>query len=83
MKAPHQKWQQLQVLSLAVVILFSIVALFQLDHAWLILLLFYSIAVSLMFDALMAQKKQQPVEFFGQLLRAIIVIIFSTTLFFL
>lgn len=82
MRHPNENFQKAQLGTLLVAVLLAIVGLFQLEHQWIILLMFYVLAASFLFEALMDMKKQQKTNGIIQLLRALIIFLFTTILYF-
>ncbi|WP_079528427.1 MULTISPECIES: hypothetical protein [Halobacillus] len=82
MKHPYEQYYKLQLATLLAAVILAIVALFNLGHQWIVLLMFYILAVSLAIEAFIELKKQQLVSCISQLLRAVILFIFVTILYF-
>ncbi|TGB02645.1 hypothetical protein [Halobacillus salinus] len=82
MRHPYENYQRAQLGTILLALVLAVVAIFQLEHQWIILLMFYVLAGSLVFDALIELKKQQRIYAIIQLLRAIIIFLFTTILFF-
>ncbi|GGF21446.1 hypothetical protein GCM10010954_20330 [Halobacillus andaensis] len=82
MRHPYEPLVRLQVASLCIAILLAIVAIFHLDNQWLILFMFYILSISLLVESLIEYKKQQLASCISQLLRAVIILLFTTILFF-
>ncbi|RWZ58922.1 hypothetical protein EQV77_08180 [Halobacillus fulvus] len=82
MKHPYENYQKAQLGTLLLAVLLCILGLFKLDHQWIILLMFYVLSASFLFDALIATQKQQKADAIIQMLRALIILLFSTILYF-
>ncbi|MCA0971082.1 hypothetical protein LCM20_10810 [Halobacillus litoralis] len=82
MKHPYENYQHAQLGTIALAVLLAIVGLFQLEHQWILLLMFYVLAGSFFFDTLIASKKQQKFQAMIQLLRGVIIFLFVTLLYF-
>ena len=82
MRHPYENYQKAQLGTLLLAVVLSIVAMFQLEHQWIILLMFYVLSASFLFDALIEIKRQQKGFAIIQLLRAIIIFLFTTILYF-
>ncbi|MFG6147268.1 hypothetical protein [Halobacillus sp. B23F22_1] len=82
MRHPYEPLVRLQVASLCIAILLAVVAIFHLDNQWLILFMFYILSISLLVEGLIEYKKQQLASCVSQLLRAVIILLFTTILFF-
>ncbi|UOQ95032.1 hypothetical protein MUO14_08940 [Halobacillus shinanisalinarum] len=82
MKHPYEQYYKLHLATLLVAVVLAIVALFNLGHQWIILFMFYILAAGLAIEAFIELKKQQLVSCISQLLRAIVLFIFVTILYF-
>lgn len=82
MRHPYENYQKAQLGTVMLALVLAIVGIFQLEHQWVILIMFYVLSVSFIFDTLIELKKQQMVFAIIQLLRAIIIFLFTTILFF-
>ncbi|WP_226581520.1 hypothetical protein [Halobacillus litoralis] len=82
MRPPYENYQKGQLVTLLLAIVLAVVGLFQLDHQWIILLMFYMLAASFVLEGLLEMKKHQQINGVIQLLRAIIVLFFTTILYF-
>ncbi|QAS53258.1 hypothetical protein [Halobacillus litoralis] len=82
MRPPYENYQKAQLGTLLLAVLLAIFGLFQLEHQWIILLMFYVLAASFAFEALLEIKMQQKVNGMIQLLRAVIILFFTTILYF-
>ncbi|MGP4059218.1 hypothetical protein [Halobacillus sp. H74] len=82
MRPPYENYQKAQLGTLLLAVLLAIFGLFQLEHQWIILLMFYVLAASFAFEALLEIKMQQKVNGIIQLLRAVIILFFTTILYF-
>ncbi|MBH0230537.1 hypothetical protein LCL89_15410 [Halobacillus yeomjeoni] len=82
MRHPHENYIKAQLATLLLAVFLAVLGLFQLDHQWIILLMFYVLATSFLFEALVESKKQQMVNSIIQLLRALIIVLFTTILYF-
>ncbi|ARI76020.1 hypothetical protein [Halobacillus mangrovi] len=82
MKHPNENYVKAQLGTLLLAVLLAIFGLFQLEHQWIILLMFYVLAISFLFEALIELNKQQMVNSIIQLLRALIIVLFTTILYF-
>ncbi|WP_082232607.1 hypothetical protein [Halobacillus massiliensis] len=82
MRHPYAAFIQLQYGAILGAVILAFVALFNLDHQWIILLMFYVLTISLLIEAFVEYKKEQLMISISQLLRAIILFIFTTILYF-
>ncbi|WP_431802973.1 hypothetical protein [Halobacillus andaensis] len=82
MRHPYEPLVRLQLASLCIAVILAVVALFHLDNRWLVLFMFYILSISLLVESLVEYKKQQLASCISQLLRAVIILLFSTVLFF-
>lgn len=81
LKHPADKFAQLQFALLGVAIIFGIVTLLK-GATIYILLMFYSLSLSMVFDGMAQHHKRQNNMYALQFLRAIIMLIFITILYF-
>ncbi|WP_101842336.1 hypothetical protein [Halobacillus sp. Marseille-P3879] len=82
MRHPYEPLVRLQLASLCIAVILAVFALFHLDNRWLVLFMFYILSISLLVESLVEYKKQQLASCISQLLRAVIILLFSTVLFF-
>ncbi|KHE72087.1 hypothetical protein [Halobacillus sp. BBL2006] len=82
MRHPNENYIKAQLGTLLLALLLAILGLFQLEHQWIILLMFYVLATSFIFEALIELNKQQMINCIIQLLRALIIVLFTTILYF-
>ncbi|WP_173918515.1 hypothetical protein [Halobacillus sp. Marseille-Q1614] len=82
MRHPYAPFIQLQLAAILVAVILAFVALFHLEHEWIILLMFYVLTISLLIESFVEYKKEQLTSSISQLLRAIILFIFTTILYF-
>ncbi len=82
MRHPYENYYYAQLGTLLVAVILAIVGLFQLDNQWILLIMFYILAASFLFEALIEYKKQQMILCIIQLLRASIIFLFTTILYF-
>ncbi|MFG6114007.1 hypothetical protein ACGTN9_02375 [Halobacillus sp. MO56] len=82
MKHPYEKLQRLQVLSMILALVLAIVALAQQAFSWTVLVMFYLLALSFMFEGMVELQKRNTFHFISQVLRALLIAVFSTFLFF-
>ncbi|WP_028784163.1 hypothetical protein [Thalassobacillus devorans] len=81
-KHPYEKLQRLQVLCMVLSIVLAIVALAQQAFSWTVLVMFYMLALSFMFEGMVELQKRNTFHFVSQVIRALLIAIFSTLLFF-
>ncbi|WP_143030712.1 hypothetical protein [Thalassobacillus cyri] len=81
-KHPYEKLQRLQVLSMILALVLAIVALAQQAFSWTVLAMFYMLALSFMFEGMVELQKRNTFHFISQVIRALLIAIFSTFLFF-
>ncbi|MFQ3546386.1 hypothetical protein Q7A53_20070 [Halobacillus rhizosphaerae] len=82
MRHPYENYYYAQLGTLLLAVILAIVGLFQLDNQWILLIMFYILAASFLFEALIEYKKQQMILCIIQLLRASIIFLFTTILYF-
>ncbi|MFC7062304.1 hypothetical protein [Halobacillus seohaensis] len=82
MRHPYEPLIQLQLATICIAVILAVVAIFNLEHKWIILIMFYILTISLLIESLVEYKKQQLIPSISQLLRAIILFIFTTILYF-
>ncbi|MRH44014.1 hypothetical protein GH741_15330 [Aquibacillus halophilus] len=81
MKHPYQRFFQLQVLMMILTVIFGIISLVK-GSMLLALLTCFTLALSFAFEGMVEFKKQNTFPFAQQLLRAVIIIIFVSFLYF-
>ncbi|MBM7551824.1 hypothetical protein [Thalassobacillus pellis] len=82
MKHSYEKMQRLQMVTMAIALVLAIIALIQQAFSWMVLAMFYALACSFMFEALVELQKRNNYSFISQIVRAFLIAIFSTILFF-
>ncbi|MGP4069378.1 hypothetical protein [Halobacillus sp. B29] len=82
MRHPYENFYKAQLGALALAVLLAVLGLFKLDHQWIILLMFYVLAASFLFEALIELKTQNMLNAIIQLLRVLIIFLFTTILYF-
>ncbi|GGD01009.1 hypothetical protein N780_13980 [Pontibacillus chungwhensis BH030062] len=82
MKHPSQKFAQLQYLMLALAIFIGIISLMKDGWSILTLLMFYTLAFSFVFEGMAHFAQRNTAVFIEQALRAAIILLFSTILYF-
>ena len=82
MRPPYESYQRAQLGALLLAVVLAVVGLFQLEHQWIILLMFYVLAASFALEGMVEMKRQQKVNAIIQLVRAVILLFFTTILYF-
>ncbi|SFF75304.1 hypothetical protein SAMN05216353_10815 [Halobacillus alkaliphilus] len=82
MRHPYENFYKAQLGTLAFAVLLAVLGLFKLEHQWIILLMFYVLAASFLFEALIELKTQNMLNAIIQLLRVLIIFLFTTILYF-
>lgn len=82
MQHPSEKLFRLHYLSLGLALIIGIVFFIETSLTFLLLLLFYCLAVSILLEGLAYKSKGQTPIFIQQVIRAILILTFSTILFF-
>ncbi|MCA1020862.1 MULTISPECIES: hypothetical protein [Halobacillus] len=82
MRPPYENYQRALLGTLLLAVVLAVLALFQLEHQWLVLLLFYVLTAGFVLEGLVAMKKQLQIDMIIQLLRAFIIFVFATILYF-
>ncbi|MFZ0368029.1 MAG: hypothetical protein WAM07_00325 [Halobacillus sp.] len=82
MRHPYENFYKAHLGALALAVLLAVLGLFKLDHQWIILLMFYVLAASFLFEALIELKTQNMLNAIIQLLRVLIIFLFTTILYF-
>ncbi|ELK48993.1 hypothetical protein QRD89_17250 [Halobacillus sp. ACCC02827] len=82
MKSPYESYQRAQLGALALVVVLIVVGLFQLEHRWILLLMFYVLAASIAFEALIDKAREQKVNMIIHFTCAVIIFLFTTLLYF-
>ncbi|MBY7144775.1 hypothetical protein KFZ56_17280 [Virgibacillus sp. NKC19-3] len=81
MRHPYEKFIRIELICITFVILVGVFAIFQ-SAALVILMCFFVLALSLCCDALIEYYSHRTVQAAKQLIRAIMIILFTTILFF-
>ncbi|GAB3048151.1 hypothetical protein [Virgibacillus ainsalahensis] len=81
MRHPYEKFMRIELIAIACVVLFGVIALIQ-GFLIFILLCFYLLALSIFCDAMILLYLHNPPQAGKQFLRAVMVFIFTTYLFF-
>lgn len=81
MRHPHDKFIRIELISLAFVVLIGLIALIQ-GFILILFLGFYLLALGLFCNALIESYSHRTVQAGKQLLRSILIIVFTTFLFF-
>lgn len=82
MQHPSEKLFRLQFLMLGLALVCGIIYFIETSFSFLLLMLFYFIALSLIFEGLAYQSKGQMPIFINQIIRAIFILLFATVLYF-
>ncbi|CDQ18774.1 hypothetical protein SAMN05192559_101586 [Halobacillus karajensis] len=82
MRPPYESYHRAQLAALLVAVALAVIGLFKLEHQWIILLMFYVLAGSFALEAMLEMKRQQKVNAIIQLMRAVIILFFTTILYF-
>lgn len=82
MKHPAQKFIQLQYIMMGLAFLFGGIALFKTSLPIFILLMFYALALSFIFEGITLKISEQKTSFLHQWMRALLIIVFVTILYF-
>lgn len=82
MRPPYENYHKAQLATLLIALVLAIIGLFKLEHQWIILLMFYVLAASFALEAMLEMKKQQKLNGIIQLIRAVIILFFTTILYF-
>ncbi|MCP3032996.1 hypothetical protein LF817_16845 [Halobacillus sp. A1] len=82
MRHPYAPLMRLELAALGLALLLAIVAFFHLEHQWIVLFMLYILSISLLINGYIELKKQQLASCISQLLRAVILLIFTTILYF-
>jgi len=82
MQHPSQKFIKLQYMMMGLALFCGIVGLLNEGFSFFILLMFYTLSLSFVFEGLAHLARQDMGVFLQQAIRALIIIIFSTILYF-
>ncbi|MGP4076442.1 hypothetical protein [Halobacillus sp. K22] len=82
MRHPYENFYKAQLGALALAVLLAVLGLFKLEHQWIILLMFYVLSVSFLFEALIEWNTKNVPNAIIQALRALIIFLFTTILYF-
>ncbi|WP_244151684.1 hypothetical protein [Halobacillus dabanensis] len=82
MRPPYENFHKAQLATLLLTIILAVVGLFQLEHQWIILLMFYVLAASFALEGMLEMKRQQKTNAIIQIIRATIILFFTTILYF-
>ncbi|MFD1020033.1 hypothetical protein [Thalassobacillus hwangdonensis] len=82
MKHPYEKLQRYELFTMIIAVVLAIVSLTQTAFSWIILFMFYTLSLSFMFEALIEWTKRNTLGFVYQIIRAVLLTVFSTLLFF-
>lgn len=81
MRHPYEKFIRIEIICITFVLLVGVFALFK-GAALIILMCFFVLALSLFCDALIEYYSHRTPQAAKQLIRAVMIILFSTVLFF-
>ncbi len=82
MQHPSLKFVKLQFIMMGLALFFGIIGLVNDGFSFFILLMFYTLSLSFLFEGLAHLTRQDMGVFLQQMIRAIIIILFSTILYF-
>jgi len=82
MQHPSQKFIKLQYIMMGLALIFGITGLLKAGFSFFILLMFYTLSLSFLFEGLAHLTRQDMGVFIHQIIRTIIIILFSTILYF-
>lgn len=81
MKHPYQRFAQIQLFLMVITIILGAFAIFN-GNAVLVLLTFFTLSLSFVFEGLVEWKKDNTLQLAQQLVRAIVIIVCASYLFF-
>ncbi|TCT26337.1 hypothetical protein EDD68_10238 [Melghiribacillus thermohalophilus] len=81
MKNSFEKYYRMQYAMMAISLIFGILSLWRDVYHFLLLLAFYALALSFIFEGIGYYVRNQPAILFNHLIRAMLIVVFATYIF--